>query len=93
MRRRNRAETGETPKELVMWIVVSCGNRERRRAELDFSSRESFDDFHRCCALGAKPNLARTRFTSDKSEGANLLKLSGEPGRTRTHSPLLKSEI
>ena len=44
-----------------MWIVVSCGNRDGRRAELDFGSRESFDDSHRRRALGAKPKIARTK--------------------------------
>ena len=44
-----------------MWIVVSCGNPDRRRAELDFGSSESFDDFHGPSALGAKPEIARTR--------------------------------
>jgi hypothetical protein len=32
-------------------------------------------------------------FVSDKSEGANLLKRSGEPGRTRTYNPLLKRQL
>ncbi len=61
-RRRGRTESAETPKTFVMSIFVSCGNgdRERRGAELDFGSRESFDDFHRTSALGAKPKIART---------------------------------
>lgn len=29
----------------------------------------------------------------DKSEEANLLKISGEPGRTRTYNPLLKRQL
>jgi hypothetical protein len=49
----------------------------------------------------AKPKLARIRredlgrgcFVSDKSEEANLLKRSGEPGRTRTYNPLLKRQL
>lgn len=61
LRRRSRTESGEAPNELVMWIVVSCGNRDRRRAELHFGSRESIDDFHGPSALGAKPKIARTR--------------------------------
>jgi integrase len=32
-------------------------------------------------------------FISDKSEEANLLKISGEPGRTRTSNPLLKRQL
>jgi integrase len=32
-------------------------------------------------------------FVSDKSEEANLLKISGEPGRTRTSNPLLKRQL
>jgi len=32
-------------------------------------------------------------FLSDKSDEANLLKTSGEPGRTRTSNPLIKSSI
>lgn len=44
-----------------MWIVVSCGNRDRRRAELHFGSREAFDDSDRRRALGAKPKIAGTR--------------------------------
>jgi hypothetical protein len=38
-RRRSKTESGETPNELVMWIGVSCGKRDRRRAELYFGSR------------------------------------------------------
>jgi hypothetical protein len=60
-RRRSRTASDETPKGLVMWIAVSCGNRERRRAELDFRRRESIDDFHGPSALGAKPKIVRTR--------------------------------
>jgi len=61
-RKRGRTQSPETPKTLVMSIVVSCGNRDRKRwgAELDFRSRESFDDFHRPIAPGAKPKIART---------------------------------
>jgi hypothetical protein len=43
-----------------MSMVVSCGNRERRGAELDFRRIESIDDFHGRSALGAKPKIART---------------------------------
>jgi hypothetical protein len=59
--RRRRTPSGETPKTFVMSMVVSCGNRdwERWGAELDFGSGESFDDFHRPSALGAKPKIAR----------------------------------
>jgi hypothetical protein len=61
-RRRGRIQSAETPKTLVMSIVVSCGNRNGQRwgAELDFGSRESFDDFHRPSALGANPKMAQT---------------------------------
>jgi hypothetical protein len=60
--RHRRTQSAETPKTFVMSIVVSCGNRDRKRrgAELDFGSRESCDDFHRPIALGANPKIART---------------------------------
>jgi hypothetical protein len=32
-------------------------------------------------------------FVSDKPDEANLLKRSGEPGRTRTYNPLLKRQL
>jgi integrase len=32
-------------------------------------------------------------FISEKSDDANLLKTSGEPGRTRTYNPLIKSQL
>ena len=32
-------------------------------------------------------------FVSEKSDEANLLKRSGEPGRTRTCNPLIKSQL
>ena len=32
-------------------------------------------------------------FISEKSEEAKLLKISGEPGRTRTYNPLIKSQL
>ena len=32
-------------------------------------------------------------FVSEKSEEANLLKRSGEPRRTRTSNPLIKSQL
>jgi len=60
--RLRRAQSAETPKTLVMSIVVSCGNRDRERwgAELVFGSRESCDDFHRPIAQGANLKIART---------------------------------
>jgi hypothetical protein len=59
-RGRSRTESGETPKGLVTQIAVSCGHRDRRRAELDFGSRESLDDSHRRSALTAAPKIAGT---------------------------------
>ncbi len=32
-------------------------------------------------------------FVSEKSEEPNLLKTDGEPGRTRTSNPLIKSQL
>jgi hypothetical protein len=32
-------------------------------------------------------------FISEKSEEAELPKISGEPGRTRTYNPLIKSQL
>ncbi len=32
-------------------------------------------------------------FVSEKSDEANSLKISGEPGRTRTSNPLIKSQL
>jgi hypothetical protein len=32
-------------------------------------------------------------FVSEKSDEANSLKISGEPGRTRTCNPLIKSQL
>lgn len=43
-----------------------------------------------------KPGVAQTRaeyFVSGKGEEATLLKNSGEPGRTRTSNPLIKSQL
>ncbi len=50
--------------------VASCRSRDlRRRAKLDFSRGESFDDHHRPTTLGARPRIART------SGGGRLLGL------------------
>jgi hypothetical protein len=32
-------------------------------------------------------------FVSEKSDEAKLLKIAGEPGRTRTCNPLIKSQL
>jgi hypothetical protein len=41
-----------------------------------------------CAGCGTKLS---TVFVRDKSDEANLMKTSGEPGRTRTSNPLIKS--
>ena len=60
--RRRSTPSAKRPKTFGMSMVISCGNgdRKRWRAELDFGSRESLDDFHRLTALRAKPKIART---------------------------------
>ena len=40
--------------------------------------------------LGVAQNWAQN-FVSENSEEAKLLKIDGEPGRTRTYNPLIKS--
>jgi hypothetical protein len=56
----------------------------KRRAVDDLSGT----DF----APGVAQNWAQF-FVSEKSDEANSLKTSGEPGRTRTSNPLIKSSI
>jgi hypothetical protein len=46
--------------------------------------------------LNFEPGVAQNWaqfFVSDKSEEVNLLKIIGEPGRTRTSNPLLKRQL
>jgi hypothetical protein len=43
-------------------------------------------------APGVAQNWAQF-FVSEKSAEANPLKISGEPGRTRTSNPLIKSQL
>lgn len=56
----------------------------KRRAVNDLSGT----DF----APGVAQNWAQF-FVSEKSEEGNSLKRSGEPGRTRTSNPLIKSQL
>ena len=61
--RRCRSAAGaETPKTLVMSIVVSCGSADRKRwrTKLDFGGSESFDDHHRASTLRTAPKIFRT---------------------------------
>jgi hypothetical protein len=37
--------------------------------------------------------IGHSLLSRNKSEAANLLKRSGEPGRTRTYNPLLKRQL
>src|ERR1043166_7398717 len=61
-RRHRRAASAATPKTFVMCMVVSCGNRDRKRwrTELYFGRSESFDDHHWATALGTAPKIVRT---------------------------------
>ena len=58
---------------------------EAKRRAVDTLSGSDFDS-------GVAQNWAQY-FVSEKSEEANLLKTSGEPGRTRTYNPLIKSQL
>ena len=58
---------------------------EAKRRAVDGLSGADFDS-------GVAQNWAQF-FISEKSEEANLLKLSGEPRRTRTCNPLIKSQL
>ena len=55
---------------------------EAKRRAVDTLSGTDFDS-------GVAQNWAQF-FVSEKSEEANLLKMRGEPGRTRTYNPLIK---
>jgi hypothetical protein len=44
------------------------------------------------CEPGVPQNWAEF-FVSEKSDEAKLLKIAGEPGRTRTCNPLIKSQL
>src|SRR5260370_29485263 len=53
-------------------------------------------EFWRSTGTDFEPGVARhwAQFSvSEKSEGANSLKRDGEPGRTRTSNPLIKSQL
>ena len=56
---------------------------EAKRSAVDTPSEVDFE-------LGVPQNWAQF-FVSEESEEANLLKRSGEPPRTRTWNPLIKS--
>jgi integrase len=58
---------------------------EAKRRAVDSLSGTDFEP-------GVAQNWAQF-FVSEKSEAANLLKISGEPGRTRTSNPLLKRQL
>jgi len=58
---------------------------EAKRRAVDDLSGTDFDS-------GVAQNWAQY-FVSEKPEEANLLKNSGEPGRTRTYNPLIKSQL
>jgi integrase len=58
---------------------------EAKRRAVDGLSGADFE-------VGMAQNWAQF-FISDKGEKANLLKTSGEPGRTRTYNPLLKRQL
>jgi len=58
---------------------------EAKRRAVDDLSGTDFDS-------GVAQNWARY-FVSEKPEEANLLKNNGEPGRTRTYNPLIKSQL
>jgi len=58
---------------------------EAKRRAVDTLSGSDFDS-------GAAQNWAQY-FVSEKFQEANLLKNSGEPGRTRTYNPLIKSQL
>jgi len=52
--------------QFVMWIVVSCGNgdRKRWRAEWDLGRSKPLDGRHRPTALGAKPEITSSDYGS-----------------------------
>jgi hypothetical protein len=57
------------------------------------AKRREVDDLS---GIGFEPGWAQNRaqfFLSEKPNDANLLKRSGEPGRTRTCNPLIKSQL
>ena len=58
---------------------------EAKRKAVDSLSGADFEP-------GVAQNWAQF-FVSEKSEGANSLKRDGEPGRTRTSNPLIKSQL
>ena len=58
---------------------------EAKRKAVDDLSGADFE-------LGVAQNWAQF-FVSEKSTEANILKTSGEPGRTRTCNPLIKSQL
>ncbi len=58
---------------------------EAKRRSVDTLSGSDFDS-------GVAQNWAHY-FVSEKSEEANLLEDNGEPGRTRTYNPLIKSQL
>jgi hypothetical protein len=58
---------------------------EAKRGTVDDFSGPDFEP-------GVAQNWAQF-FVSDKSEQVNTFKTSGEPGRTRTCNPLIKSQL
>jgi len=58
---------------------------EAKRKAVDTLSGADFEP-------GVAQNWAQF-FVSEKSDGANSLKTDGEPGRTRTSNPLIKSQL
>ena len=54
--------------------------------------RRAVDDLSTDFEPGVAQNWAQF-FVSEKENESNLLKTSGEPGRTRTCNPLIKSQL
>jgi hypothetical protein len=72
---------------------VSCAMMERYSHIRMEAKRRAVDDLSGTdFAPGVAQNWAQF-FVREKSDEANSLKTSGEPGRTRTSNPLIKSQL
>ena len=72
--RRRGTDRGEAREEFELQRVSSCGSGDqRRRAELEFDSRQTLDDLHGATTLGTAPKTRRLFSGSDVLFSLRLL--------------------
>jgi hypothetical protein len=78
---------------MTKWPKIKRPGSVRKIVPSVIPSRRAVDDLSGTdFAPGVAQNWAQF-FVSEKSDEANSLKTIGEPGRTRTSNPLIKSQL